>query len=402
MTPERGGDVLVVGGGIGGLAAAVALRRVGIPASVYERAPEVREVGAGLSLWANAVKALRRLGLEDEVLDRGSPIQVALTRTDRGETLSEAPIADLSRRAGAPSVCAHRADLQQLLASALEPGQVHLNATCTGFGQDGGGVTVRFADGSTARGALLVGADGIRSAVRDALLGPSEPRYAGYFAYRGIARGEFPELPPGRIEFAVGRGAQIGLLRCGPGRVYWFATVNAPAGTPAPDPDALKTEAAKRFAGWYAPIPAVIAATEATALMRNDIIDRPPTWPWGRDRVTLLGDAVHPTTPNLGQGACQALEDAVVLADCLRRRGVTEAGLREYESARRDRTAMVTRRSWSLGKMFQLENRLAIGARNWVFRRRIGERQGLKLFEELLGHDLPELTPGGRASDTTT
>jgi 2-polyprenyl-6-methoxyphenol hydroxylase-like FAD-dependent oxidoreductase len=385
------GAVVVVGGGIGGLAAAVALRRVGIPAAVYERAPEIREVGAGLSLWSNAVKALRRLGLEDAVVARGSPIEEALTRTDRGVVLSHAPIGDLNRRAGAPSVCAHRADLQQTLAAALDPGRVHLNATCVGFAEDAGGVTARFADGRTARGALLVGADGIRSAVRDQLLGRSEPRYAGYFAYRGIARGEFPELPPGRTEFAVGRGAQLGLFHCGPGRAYWFATVNAPAGTPTPDPDSLKAEAVKRFAGWYDPIPAVIAATEPTAVLKGDIIDRPPTWPWGRGRVTLLGDAIHPTTPNLGQGACQALEDAVVLADCLRRRGPTEAGLREYEQARRARTAMVTRRSWSLGKVFQLENRIAIAARNWLFRRRFGERQGLKLFEELLGYDPPEL-----------
>ncbi len=395
MAQDRDGQVVVVGGGIGGLAAAVALRRVGIPAAVYERAPEIHEVGAGLSLWANAVKAVRRLGLEEQVLAHGSPVEVAVTRTDRGEVLSEVSIGDISRQAGAPSACVHRADLQRVLAEALDPGQVHLNATCVGFEQDGGGVTAKFADGRTARGALLIGADGIRSAVRDQLLGPSEPRYAGYYAFRGIARMECPELPPGRTEFAVGRGAQIGLFHCGPGRVYWFATVNGPAGAAPPTPDALKTEAVKRFAGWFAPIPAVVAATEATALLRNDIIDRPPTWPWGRGRVTLLGDAVHPTTPNLGQGACQALEDAVVLADCLRRHGPTEAGLREYEQTRRDRTAMVTKRSWSLGKMFQLENRLMIGVRNWMFRHRIGERQGIKLFEQLLGYDPPELPRAG-------
>jgi 2-polyprenyl-6-methoxyphenol hydroxylase-like FAD-dependent oxidoreductase len=392
MTSVAGEPVVIIGGGIGGLAAAVALRRVGVPASVYERAPEIREVGAGLSLWSNAVKALRRLGLEGEVVARGSPVEITVARTDRGDLISETPIGQLSQRAGAPSICAHRADLQQTLAAALEPGQVHLNATCVGFAEDASGVTARFADGRAVRGSLLIGADGIRSAVRDQLLGPSEPRYAGYFAYRGIARGDFPGLAPGQTVFAVGRGAQLGLFRCGPGRVYWFATVNAPPGAASP-PGTVKAEALKRFAGWFAPVPAVVAATDESALLKNDIIDRPPTWPWGRGRVTLLGDAVHPTTPNLGQGACMALEDAVVLADRLRHRGPTEAALREYEEARRARTAMVTKRSWSLGKIFQLENPLLMAARNWLFRRRIGERQGLKLFDELLGYDPPELTP---------
>ena len=310
---------IIIGGGIGGLAAAAALRRVGISAAVYERAPEIREVGAGLSLWSNAVKALRRLGLEDAVLARGSPIEEAVTRTDRGVVLSQVSIRDITKKAGAQTVCVHRAELQQLLASAVEPGQIHLNATCVGIDLDADGVTARFADGRTARGSILVGADGIRSAVRDSLIGATPPRYAGYFGYRGIAHGEFPELPAGRTEFALGRGAQVGLVHCGPGRVYWFATVNAPAGTPTPDSVTLKAEAMERFAGWYSPIPAVVAATEPAAMMKNDIIDRPPSWPWGRGRATLLGDAIHPTTPNMGQGACQALEDAIVLADCLRR-----------------------------------------------------------------------------------
>ena len=385
------GQVVIIGGGIGGLAAAAALRRVGIRAAVYERAPEIREVGAGLSLWSNAVKALRRIGLEDTVVARGSPIEEAITRTDRGDVISQVAIGDLARKAGAPSVCVHRAELQQILASAVEPRQIHLNATCVGIDLDGDGVRARFTDGRTARGSILIGADGIRSAMRDSLIGPTPPRYSGYYAYRGIAHGEFPDLPFDRTEFAVGRGAQVGFVHCGPGRVYWFATVNAPEGTPTPDPDSLKAEAMKRFAGWFPLVPAVVAATESTAIMKNDIIDRPPTWPWGRGRATLLGDAIHPTTPNLGQGACQALEDAIVLADCLRRGGLKEAALREYEDSRRERTALVTRRSWSLGRLFQIENRFALTVRNWLFRRGFGERQGLKLLERLVNYEPPIL-----------
>jgi 2-polyprenyl-6-methoxyphenol hydroxylase-like FAD-dependent oxidoreductase len=375
--------ILIVGGGIGGLAAAVALKRAGLAAEVFERSPEIREVGAGLSLWSNAVTALRILGLQDAVLSVASEFETVVTRTERGAILGRTNIGALARRFGAPSVCVHRGDLRRILHDAIDPRTVHLDSACVGFDADESGVTLHLAGGTTVRGSLLVGADGIRSVIRDRLLGPSPPRYAGYFAYRGIAHGRFPTLPDGHSEFAVGRGAQIGGLRCGADRVYWFATVNAPPDTPIPPPDALKADAVHRFSGWQSPVTEMIAATEPAAILKNDIIDRKPTWPWGRGRVTLLGDAIHPTTPNLGQGACMALEDAVVLANCLRP-GVNEEALREYESIRRDRTAMVTRRSHTLGRLFQLESRPLIALRNWFFRRPGAERQGVKLLEQLL------------------
>jgi 2-polyprenyl-6-methoxyphenol hydroxylase-like FAD-dependent oxidoreductase len=382
--------VLIIGGGIGGLAAAVALRRVGLRAQVFERAPELREVGAGLSLWSNAVKALRRLGLEDAVVAHGSTIERAVTLTTSGQTLSETSIGALSRRAGCPTVCVHRADLQKALTAGLTAGQLHLDKTCVGFEQDTNGVTAYFADGQSQRGTLLIGADGLRSAVRQQLLGPAEPRYAGYFAFRGVAEVEHPALLPGVALFGVGSGTQIGLVACGPRRIYWFATVNAPAGS-APPPGGMKEEARARFRDWFAPVAAVIEATHEEALLRNDIVDRPPAWPWGQGRVTLLGDASHPTTPNLGQGACQALEDAVVLAWSLRQQGLQAASLRAYEAARRQRTAMVATQSWSMGKMLQWQNPLAVWLRTWLMHSRLGQGRVVRLLENLLGYEVPEL-----------
>jgi 2-polyprenyl-6-methoxyphenol hydroxylase-like FAD-dependent oxidoreductase len=168
--------VLVIGGGIGGLAAAVALGRVGVPATVFERAPVIQEVGAGLSLWSNAVKALRRLGLEERVLPLGSVVERVRTITQGGRFLNETDIGGLGRRAGASSICVHRADLQRVLAEAIPSGRLHTGRTCVGFAQDSRGVTAAFAEGGPAGGTVLVGADGIRSAVRDQLLGKSEPR----------------------------------------------------------------------------------------------------------------------------------------------------------------------------------------------------------------------------------
>jgi 2-polyprenyl-6-methoxyphenol hydroxylase-like FAD-dependent oxidoreductase len=381
---------LIIGGGIGGLATAVALRKVGIPATVFERAPEIREVGAGLSLWSNAVKALHRLGLEDRVVSLGSVIGCVRTVTARGRVLSETDIGAMSRRSGAPSLCVHRADLQRTLADALDPKQLQTGHTCVAFEQGGSEVSVRFENGAEARGTFLIGADGIHSTVRGQLLGKTAPRYAGYTAWRGIAQVLHFDLPTDVAFFALGPGTQIGLFYCGPGRIYWFVTKNAPAGSFL-RPGQHKGELLRTFRGWPSPVPAVIEATEEAAIFQNDIMDRSPTWPWGHGRVTLLGDAVHPTTPNLGQGACQALEDAVILADALRRAVPVEAGLRDYEQRRRERTNLVTNQSWSLGKLFQLQNPLAIWLRDWSMRTRFGQRRGEHLLQELLGYELPDL-----------
>jgi 2-polyprenyl-6-methoxyphenol hydroxylase-like FAD-dependent oxidoreductase len=387
---------LIIGGGIGGLAAAVALRKVGIPATVFERAPEIREVGAGLSLWSNAVKALRRLGLEDRLVALGSVIDHVRSVTARGKVLSETDIGALSRQSGAASLCAHRADLQRTLVDALDAAQLRTGHNCVGFEQDGSEVRARFENGQVARGSCLIGADGIHSTIRGPLLGKSAPRYAGYTAWRGIAQVQHFDLPKDVAFFALGPGTQIGLFYCGPGRIYWFVTKNAPAGSLLP-PGRHKEELLRTFRGWPSLVAAVIEATDESAIFQNDIIDRPPIWPWGHGRVTLLGDAVHPTTPNLGQGACQALEDAIILADSLRRAATVEDGLRDYEQRRRERTALVTNQSWSLGKVFQFENPLAIWFRDWSMSTRFGQRRGERLFQQLLGYELPDL-PGSAST----
>lgn len=383
---------LIIGGGIGGLATAVALARVGIEPAVFERAPALGEVGAGLSLWSNAVKALRRLGLDEQVIALGSVLERAVTVTPDGRVVDTTPIGELSRRAGAPSVCVHRADLQGCLMRAVPPERLHAGSECVGFEGDDRGVTARFADGRSERGDLLIGADGIHSAVRRQMLGPTEPRYAGYAAWRGIAEIRHPDLPADGSVLALGPGMQVGLFPCGPGRTYWFATRNEPEGS-REGPGHAKAEILASLRGWWPPIPAVVEETPEAALRKDAVLDRPPVRRWGRGRATFVGDAIHPTTPNLGQGACQAIEDAVALADCLRSGEEVEASLRDYERLRRGRTAMVVRRSWSLGRVLQWENPALVRLRTILLGTGMARRQGIRLFEELLGYEPPELPP---------
>lgn len=373
---------VVVGAGIGGLTAAIALKRTDWDVAVYERAPEVREVGAGITLWTNAVKVLRKLGVGEAIEAVSAPIRLSELRTWRGKVLIRNDFGELGRRLGAPSIGIHRADLQARLADAIGREHIHLGMTCVQYEQDEKGVNALFAEGDVIRGHILVGADGIKSLVRNQLLGPEPPRYAGYTAWRGVGLVDRPEVPPGVTLLAMGRGSQVGLVPIGGGRTYWFAGTNTPPDGAA-GPGGHKADLLNRFADWWPAFPAAVEATPESAILRNDIIDRPPVRRWTDGRVTLLGDAAHPTTPTLGQGACQAIESAWVLARCLRQAETAQDGLRAYEAARFDRTAGVTNESWKLGNVIMYQHPVKC----WVRDRLFGLFGGLSLrrTERIIG-----------------
>jgi 2-polyprenyl-6-methoxyphenol hydroxylase-like FAD-dependent oxidoreductase len=390
VTIGRKRKAIIVGGGIGGLAAALALRRVGVEALVFERAPELREIGAGVGLWSNAIAALHRLDRDERVVALGSPFHGVRTFSPDGTLIAEQHLGALERKVGFPSLCIHRADLQRALVEALEPGMLQTGRTCVGFRQDDAGVTARFEGGGEERADFLVGADGVHSIVREQLLGKIAPRYAGYVGWRGIAVFRDQMLADGTSVFVLGRGSQMGIFYCGRDRVYWFITKNAPPGC-SDGPRGRKQSLLDGFDTWHPLLRAAVEATEESAVVKNDIIDRPPVRTWGSGRVTLLGDAAHPTTPNLGQGACQAIEDAVILADRLRHEPEIVPALRAYERRRQRRTAQVTQQSWRLGRVFQWESPLAIRLRNLGMHSSIGRLLSDRTMRAMLDSPLPEL-----------
>jgi 2-polyprenyl-6-methoxyphenol hydroxylase-like FAD-dependent oxidoreductase len=382
--------VVVAGGGIGGLTAAIALRRAGFEVSVFERAAELREVGAGLLLAANAQKALAKLGLAEAVSSLGTPASAAEIRSWHGEVLASIPAAELEKKVGTPSAAVHRADLQALLAREVGEGRLRLGAEVEGFEQDQSGVTVSLAGGSQEQADVLVGADGLRSRVRAGLFGPERPRYAGYTAWRAVVEPKEELLPWGMGFESWGRGARFGCAHIGDGRVYWFATANAPEGEKDGSPGSLagaKAKLLRLFSGWHRPVADLVGAAEEGTILRTDIYDREPLGGrWGEGRVTLLGDAAHPMTPNLGQGACQAIEDAVVLARCLGERGATAESLRSYERLRSDRVAMVVRRSRRVGMVGQVKNQAMCWLRDRALRM-IPPKAQLGQLEEVVGYE---------------
>jgi 2-polyprenyl-6-methoxyphenol hydroxylase-like FAD-dependent oxidoreductase len=374
---------IVVGGGIGGLSAAIALRQAGLAVAVYERAGEVREVGAGLILWPNAMQALALLGLDAAVRAASRPAGGAAIRSWRGDPLLDAIPRDLMHRQfGEPAAAIHRAELLEILVRAFGAADLHLGADATGYTQEGEKVTAGFADGRTATGDLLIGSDGIRSTIRQHLLPGARLRHSGYTAWRAV----LPfALDSDHWWESFGRGERFGAGALRDTRVYWYATANLPAGTPD-DPFGRKQELIERFRGWHDPIGALIAATEEEAILRNDLYDHDPLPRWSDGRVTLLGDAAHATTPNLGQGACMAIEDAVVLARCLRQSSDLPAALRAYEARRKPRTTAITLRSRRLGRIAQWEHPAACAIRDRLLARvplrlRLRELRWLCSFE---------------------
>ena len=306
----------IIGGGIGGLAVASALQRQGIQITVFERNPELREIGAGLTLWANGVQVLRQLGLADALAAVSAPLTHFECWSWRGKRLGSMRLDTIERLVGAPSLGIHRADLLRLLAGEVSQGSIHLNADCVGFRPEQETIISHFADGQQHQTDLLVGADGLHSVIREQLLGKEPPRYSGYTCWRGVAVFEERHVSPGISSETWGRGRRFGMLPIGNGRVFWYATHNCPAGEQDRAGE-RKSRLSRLFGGWREPIGRLIDATDEEAILRNDIFDRRPVRHWGSGRVTLLGDAAHPPTPNLGQGACQALEDALILAGCL-------------------------------------------------------------------------------------
>jgi len=372
----------VIGGGIGGLAAAIALQQAGIKASVFERAEELREVGAGISLWANAIRALDKLGLGEAIRSFSVPSVAAALRTWQGTILMSESSTSIARKFGELCLVMHRADLQAALLDAFGHEDLYLNSECLRFRQDADGVTAEFSDGRTARGDLLIGADGLNSTVRAALHGRRKPTYSGYTAWRAVVRFDPARLLPGE---SWGYGARFGNVPIKGERVYWYATSNVTEGERNPGNE--KAELLRIFGGWHSPIEALVDATNESDILRNDIYDRPVLSKWGDGRVTLLGDAAHPMTPNLGQGACQALEDAVLLARCMRENREVASSLRQYESERIPRTSALVKQARDIGKIGQWQNPVAVELRD-AFMRYVGSHFQARQLERIIGYEI--------------
>lgn len=374
--------ILVLGGGVGGLATAIALKCIGLDVSVFEQAASFERVGAGLSLWANASSALRYLGLETQALRQGAEIKSSQICRSDGRLLADAGVGDFAAQTGLKAFAIHRGDLQTLFLEAL--GDISLYRAKRGgvVSQTGAGVSVQFEDGSQEQGDVLIAADGLNSHTRTQHFGASKVSYQGYTVWRGVA-----PLSPGTIGLkgsfeAWGCGLRFGLLALNANEVYWYAAENAAAGQKL-EPEQVKPHLLALFKAWQQPIEEVLSATPTEAILHNDVYALPPLSNWVKGRVALLGDAAHAMAPNLGQGACQALEDAVVLAQCLEKVQDVNAALKHYQDSRLARVHRIQRLSRQVGTLGQLTHPLLCALRNRVIAslpRALQRRQSRELY----------------------
>jgi 2-polyprenyl-6-methoxyphenol hydroxylase-like FAD-dependent oxidoreductase len=338
--------IAIVGGGIGGLTVALALRKFGFEAEVYEQAPELLDVGAAIAVWPNAMRVLERLRLGDTIRAHAGEMKEIRWLNSRGHLLNRLPISE--------ALALHRADLQATLLHALQPSTVHLGRSLVSYEQQHDKVIATFTNGDSIEADFLIGADGIHSDVRAQFLGDAQPLYRGYTVWRGISAVAPASIPPATAIEIHGRGRRFGIGPVGGGRIGWWASSNSTT-QHAPAEDA-QAELLHLFKDWYPPALQLIEETPPHRILTTPAFDREPTRTWGNKRLTLVGDAIHPTTPNLGQGGCLAIEDAMIIARCFEKYGATEEALRKYEGCRYKRTAALTKYSRYYGSIGQSEN----------------------------------------------
>lgn len=357
-----------MGGGIGGLCTAIALQKKGFIVKVYESAPKLKPLGAGLGLAANAVKALTDIGIGTELMQAGAVLSSFEIMAESGQLITKTNSLEVSKKFGIDNFTIHRADLHQILLSYLQPQTLELNKACKDFEQTAEGVRIFFKDGSEEKADYLIAADGIHSVVRQKLLPGSTPRYAGYTCWRAVINHVPVNFHKQKATETWGSKGRFGIVPLLNNRIYWFACKNA-SYQDTRFANFNTKDLLNNFRSYHQPIPQILEMTKDEQLIWNDIIDIKPIKQFAFGKVLLSGDAAHATTPNMGQGACQAIEDAIVLANCMSvYASDIEKAFQVFEKKRISRTTRIVNTSWQVGKMAQVENKWLLSVRNSLLR----------------------------------
>lgn len=367
MSEAGSRSAVVVGGGIGGLSTAIGLNRIGWSVTVLERRPALREVGAGISLMSNGLRSLDQLGVGDAIRALSATMRPGGdgVHTPKGRRLMRPTNSEFVRSHGLSTIVLLRPELQRVFCDALPASCLRTGAEVIEvLNRPGGGALVgyRTREGDhTVEADVVVAADGVNSRLRWMLWPDApEPIYSGHSVWRGITGRPFSPRDLGGTTW--GKGQEFGRMPLADGRVYWYAVANTPAGEHRADE---RAEVLRRFGSWHNRIPAMIQSTPAGTVLHHDVFElRTPLPSYVSGSIALLGDAAHAMTSDLGQGACQALEDAVVLCATLAEEDTVPAALARYDQARRPRTQMITEASRRMGRMKLMERPLGFLTRN--------------------------------------
>lgn len=340
-------NIAIVGGGIGGLATAIALLDRGFNVQVYERAQALQPIGAGLSLMPNGLNCLDAIhpGIVEKLKQAGSQNSQFNLKKSTGEAISSQP-SKMMQQYGQPMVNIRWSRLQEILAEALPADIIHLNRRCIGLEQSDRNVEVNFALGKSVEADLLIGADGLNSAVRQVLFDDGFPIYQGRMSWRAVVKYEHKLLFPNEITlFTSPDGKNFLLVDVGEGYIFWSAGALASDDAVCQNAAEVKSRVLTEFAGWAEPVQEIIHITPGDRIVERPICDRLPLPSWSSGKVTLLGDAAHPIVPALGQGANTAFEDAWELSQCLAQASTITDAFHAYEQSRIPRTQVIYARS---------------------------------------------------------
>lgn len=381
--------ISIIGGGIGGLCTAIGLQKAGFDVQVFEAATSFKPLGAGLALSSNAMEALGILGISEEIIKKGKILRQFSVLDEKGRIISTRNTEALVTCFGIDNFTIHRADLHEILIDKLRPNSIFIDNKLKSFQQEGESIKLFFKNGVTVETDCLIGADGVHSVVRSQLLPESRPRYSGYTCWRAVIE----KMPEGFNQTVFsetwGSKGRFGVVPLSDNRIYWYACLNASENSPAYERFGIR-EIGDVFKEFDFPIAQIIALTNDAQLIHNDIIDIRPIDRFAFANVLLIGDAAHATTPNMGQGACQAIEDALFLTNCFKKYKTPVVAFKNFERVRMKRTHRIVKTSWTLGKIAQWESPLACKIRNLILRS-IPQRFNQKQLEFLYNVDFEKV-----------
>lgn len=358
-------DVLIQGAGIAGLTLAIALQQRGYKVRLVERSAGLAEVGAGIWMAPNPMQVFAHLGFAGKILEAGWPVRRVRLQDWKSGDIETTDMSGIAREFGFETVALHRGVLQRLLFEQLRTDTVRFGCEVQSVTQRSDRIFAQLSNGSACTAAILVGADGFNSQIRRIAALGGEKRYSGSSSYRAIARGA--RILPAKTEHEAyeiwAKGCRVGFSKINTHDYYWYMTFDAPAAESS-SASQIRTHAETLFRTWFPQWIRLLDFTRPQDILRTDISDLKPLAQWSCERIGLIGDAAHATTPNLGQGGAMAVEDALALADAFKRLGLNQAAWQRFEQLRRKKVDWTVATSWSIGKICHLRNPFLRSLRN--------------------------------------
>jgi len=372
-------NIDIIGAGIGGLTTAIALEQKGINTRIFEQAEQIKPVGAGIILANNAMQVYEKLGLRKLIEENGNPISSMNITKSSLKPISTIDLSYFEQKHNTKNIAIHRGTLQQILIDKLKSTKITLDHKLTSIVENTNGYSLEFENGERIQSSTVLGADGLNSVVRQNLFPNNSIRNANQICWRGITEYELPIKFRNELNEAWGKSERFGFVQIAQNKVYWYALKSFKKNKKEFSIHDLE----QYFSDYNSVIKGIIKSTKKEQINTAEISDLKPTNIWYKENVCLIGDSAHATTPNMGQGACQAIEDAYVLSECLSKYRTTKA-FSEYQKLRLPKAHQVVKASWIVGKMAHLKNPILISLRNQMLRltpSSVNRKQNEQIFQ---------------------